>query len=286
MAFTLSRGGNNITAEVQRWQYFLLRRSITQVGKIDGEFGLKTEEATKIFQLQQQLAVNGKVNTGTLSAAKVLGYTILPNNYYTQRNSINWPAPPSDLSSPTSSWRNSKFGCFKFVQKALQFRDRKERIVIRGACAGSVADWIQRNIIEFESSAFSLADGFRGSFRVHAKAREALEELLLQWKNADLLHLVISYAGAFDPRYIFGHNPGNGAQPELKSTEASKLSNHAFGSAFDINAIQNWIGEVPAVCGSKGSVRELVAGANAAGFFWGGHFGGGRIDGMHFELAH
>ncbi|TBF24875.1 hypothetical protein ELG88_33755 (plasmid) [Rhizobium leguminosarum] len=285
VGFNLSRGGSNIPAEVQRWQYFLLRRGITQIGRVDADFGVKTEEATKIFQLQQQLPVNGKVNSATLNAAEQYGYTVLPDDYYELRKSAHWPTEPTGLSSPSSVWRNTKFSCFKFIQKKIEFRDRPERIVIRDSCDGTANDWTQKNIVDLVSSDFSHADGFRGYFRVHKEAKESLEELLIQWKNADLLHLVISFAGAFDPRYIFGHNPGNGAQPELKSTEAPKLSNHAFGSAFDINATWNWIGDMPAICGRKGSVRELVALANDSGFYWGGHFSAGRIDGMHFELA-
>lgn len=285
MPFTLARGGNNVPAEVQRWQYFLKRHSITQVGKLDADSGTKTEEATKIFQMQQQLPINGKVNAATLTAAQQYGYTILPDDYYSTRKSVNWPPAPANLSSPSAAWRNTKFTCFKFVQKASQFRDRPERIVIRGSCDGSISDWPQAKIVDLVSSDFSYADGYPGYFRVHREAKEALEELLLQWRNADLLHLVISFAGAFDPRYIFGHSPGNAAQPEKKSTEAGKLSNHAFGSAFDINATQNWIGDTPAICGQKGAVRELVGLANQSSFFWGGHFGGGRIDGMHFELT-
>lgn len=46
MPFRLSRGGPNVIAEVQRWQYFLLRIGINQAGSIDGDFGLKTETAT------------------------------------------------------------------------------------------------------------------------------------------------------------------------------------------------------------------------------------------------
>ena len=37
MAFFLKRGGNNNPLEVQRWQYFLLRQNIPQVGRIDGQ---------------------------------------------------------------------------------------------------------------------------------------------------------------------------------------------------------------------------------------------------------
>ena len=53
MPFFLKRGGNNISLEVQRWQYFLLRQNILQVGRIDGQFGQKTEVATKFFQVQR-----------------------------------------------------------------------------------------------------------------------------------------------------------------------------------------------------------------------------------------
>lgn len=61
------------------------------------------------------------------------------------------------------------------------------------------------------------------------------------------------------------------------------LSNHSFGSAFDINFVDNQLGDVPAFCGQRGSVRELVAAAHAAGVFWGGFFG--TKDGMHFEIS-
>jgi len=288
MPFKLARSGNNIPAEVQRWQYFLLRRGIPQVGRVDADFGQKTEDATRIFQLQQNLLTTGKLDSPTLQASKALGYTVLLDDYYEQRKGANWPPRPDNLSSPNNSWRNSNLGCFKYVQKASLFRDRIERIVIKGDCTRTTSDWTQANITDLHSSAFSHADGFRGYFRVHGKAKEALEELLNQWKAVDLLHLVVSFAGAFDSRYIFGYYPGNSTQPERTSTDSDyggKLSNHAFGSAFDINATWNWIGDEPARCGRKGSVRELVEASNRAGFYWGGHFGDGRIDGMHFELA-
>jgi hypothetical protein len=41
--------------------------------------------------------------------------------------------------------------------------------------------------------------------------------------------------------------------------------------------------KVPAFCGRRGSIRELVASANALGVFWGGHFS--TQDGMHFEIS-
>lgn len=61
-------------------------------------------------------------------------------------------------------------------------------------------------------------------------------------------------------------------------------SNHAWGTAFDINVPWNGLGATPALVGARGSVRKLVPLANEHGFYWGGHFNG-RPDGMHFEIA-
>ncbi|WP_354234540.1 M15 family metallopeptidase [Bradyrhizobium sp. I1.8.5] len=65
---------------------------------------------------------------------------------------------------------------------------------------------------------------------------------------------------------------------------AFRVRNHAFGSAFDINASENRLGARPALVGTRRSTRELVPLANRHGFYWGGHFGS-RPDGMHFETA-
>jgi Putative peptidoglycan binding domain len=78
MPFQLSRAGNNVPAEVQRWQYFLRKQGIDQVGLIDAEFGLNTELATKFFQVKHGISANGKVTESTLLKAKEFGYTLLP----------------------------------------------------------------------------------------------------------------------------------------------------------------------------------------------------------------
>ncbi|MFM6344063.1 MAG: M15 family metallopeptidase, partial [Dolichospermum sp.] len=85
----------------------------------------------------------------------------------------------------------------------------------------------------------------------------------------------LTFDGSFVPRLIRG-------APLVK--DFRKLSNHAFGSAFDINASFNPLGQIPASISKKGSVRLLVSTANDYGFFWGGHFNT-RKDGMHFEVA-
>jgi len=62
------------------------------------------------------------------------------------------------------------------------------------------------------------------------------------------------------------------------------ISNHAFGSAFDINVAYNPLGAEPVYPGQKGCVFDLVPLAHEHGFYWGGHFRN-RRDGMHFEIA-
>ena len=285
MPFKLSRTGNNVPAEVQRWQYFLLKNNIPQVGEIDADFGPKTEQATKIFQLREQITTNGRVDINTLNVAANFGYKILGNDYYSDRSSLSWPPRPSDLASPSNTWRNSRFHCFKFRQRPLSQRPSRESIIIKGSCNGSTNDWISTNITTFHSSKFEFAASYRGRIRCHVEAKDQIEELLAIWEAESLLHLVISYAGCFVPRYKRNQAPpGSSGHGERQSDATSRLSNHSFGSAFDINATQNWLGSTPAQCGQKGSVRELVEAANKLEIFWGGHFGGSK-DGMHFEMS-
>jgi hypothetical protein len=80
---------------------------------------------------------------------------------------------------------------------------------------------------------------------------------------------ILSFAGPFEPRFVRGSR--------------TTLSNHSFGSAFDINAEWNARGHRPALVDEKGSTRELVPIAHDWGFWWGGHFS--TPDGMHFEVA-
>jgi hypothetical protein len=83
---------------------------------------------------------------------------------------------------------------------------------------------------------------------------------------------------------IRGSSPGPNPQPATQSDQVDTLSNHAFGSAFDINVADNEFKGSPAQCPARGAVRELVKPANELGFYWGGHFSS-RVDGMHFEFA-
>lgn len=284
MSFKLSRSGSNVPAEVQRWQYFLRKQGIAEAGGIDGGFGLKTETATKFFQIKHQLNADGKVKEIELQVASTLGYTIVPDDYYSRRSGTAFPAKPGNLNSPSNASRNQTFGCFKFLQKPLAQRPDAEAIVIKGSCDGATSDWTATNIIEIEMPQLRFASGYSGTFRTHRKAAAKFRALFAAWEAADLLHLVRTFEGCFVARYKRKRAPpGKAGHAAMESTAVAALSNHSFGSAFDINFIDNMLGEVPAQCGQRGATRELVEAATTLGIYWGGHFN--TQDGMHFEIS-
>ena len=138
-----------------------------------------------------------------------------------------------------------------------------ENIVIAG-------DWEEENIVSVEVPQLAKIPG--NNFRRMGWNKRAVRQLVAlwaAWEAAGLLPLVLSYEGSFVPRLIRG--------------STVSLSNHAYGSAFDINYAWNQLGKVPAKRGTRGSVRELVPIAHEHGFFWGGNFS--RLDGMHFEVC-
>ena len=115
----------------------------------------------------------------------------------------------------------------------------------------------------------------QGHIQFFKKAHDQVRALFDAWEKARLIKLIHTWDGAFNPRY------------QRKAPHDRKhISNHAWGTAFDINAKWNKIGHAPARCGQPGSVFELVEIAYQNGFYWGGHFGAHRNDGMHFEVAH
>jgi hypothetical protein len=112
-----------------------------------------------------------------------------------------------------------------------------------------------------------------GTVPFHRLAVPQLQALWAAWESAGLIDRVIFYGGSWVPRF----------KRRSACASDSDLSNHAWGTAFDINPSQNGLGAQPARMGQTGCVLELVAIANEHGFFWGGHFT--RRDGMHFEIG-
>lgn len=168
------------------------------------------------------------------------------------RPSSERPPPPRPLST---LGREALFGRFTFVRRPRA--DNREAIAIADG-------WDKRNIVRVRLELLGGVDA-----RFHRLAAPRVLALVEAWRAAGVLGDVVSFDGAYAPRLVRGTTRGT-------------LSAHAWGSAFDVNARWNRLGQEPAPLGAKGCVLRLVPIAEAMGFYWGGRFS--RKDGMHFEV--
>jgi peptidoglycan hydrolase-like protein with peptidoglycan-binding domain len=249
---------------VAAWQTFLTGQGFGPGGS-DGEFGEKTRDATKAFQAKHRLHVDGAAGRETLLKAASLGFELIEEPAE-DASSSNFPPRPAFSPLINDAQRAAVFGRFDFVAAPLPKNPENIRIL---------GTWARDNIVSFEIPQLKKALGSKAPKTVsfHRLAAKQMQKLWADWEEAGLLDRVISYHGDFVPRFVRG--------------STTSLSNHSFGSAFDINFKSgklNGLGMRPALVGAPGSVRELVPIANRNGFYWGGHFQT-RADGMHFEIA-
>lgn len=179
------------------------------------------------------------------------------------RPTADWPPKPPFAPLPNTAARQALFGRYEFVHEPRP--GNREHIRILGS-------WVQEQIVRVHIPQLAHVRGAPGDGVIlfHRLAAAQLQALWAAWEAAGLLDRVLTWEGSFVPRFIRG--------------STRELSNHAFGTAFDVNVTWNGFGALPALVGQRGSVRELVPIAHLHGFYWGGHFS--RIpDGMHFEVA-
>lgn len=243
----LQRGSTG--RSVIKWQRFLLSKGY-KVGPIDGIFGAGTSGETIRYQRDHGLDSDGKVGPETFNFARSQGFTLEEEDF---------PKRP-DFPAIGVQRRNALFGSFEFQ------RLNRSEVRILGS-------WVEDNITSVEIPSIDPAkvEGFpkSGKIRFHKLGTAALQGFFAEVESEGLTDKILSYAGSFYPRFIRG--------------STSSLSNHSWGTAFDINAAWNWLGTEPARPGETGCLYELVPIAQKYGFYWGGHFR--RRDGMHFELA-
>jgi hypothetical protein len=244
-------------ADVRKWQTFLTGQGLFTKA-INAIFDEDTKAASQAFQLAHGLEPDGKVGDKTIGAAMLLSFGVV-TDVSDEKDSANWPPKPTFRPLVSNDERAAVFGKFKFKSKPLQ--DNAEHIVVTD-------NWANENIVMANIPQLTALKG-SANVSFHRLGKVQLEKLWREWEKAGLLHLVLTWHGSYNPRFVRGSR--------------TVLSNHAFGTAFDINFAWNKLGAVPALVGRKGSVRELVQLANSHGFYWGGHFN--RLDGMHFELA-
>ena len=250
--------------EVARWQAFLIGQGHRL--KADGDFGPKTDAATKSFQAKHGLVPDGEVGPRTYAKAEELAFDVPPAPETPVVAGVfvagGFPSLPDFPPLVGTAARQRLFGAFEYEPSPTA--GNPEGIRILGAWESENIRAVPLPLAGVSGAPSSLAVMF------HKAAIPQLLGLWGAWERHGLLPLVQSWHGAFVARFVRGSR--------------STLSNHAFGTAFDINAGSNPFGAKPALLGAPGSVQELVPLAHAWGFYWGGHFGG-VPDGMHFELA-
>jgi hypothetical protein len=226
------------------------------------------------------LVENGEANSLTVDTIRLFERNILglPGTGLVQPMTRVWDAlaaaepwtgpnwwPTQTRRGRGERWARDTFGDFTWTPNPGTVP--KQAITIGGT-------WVRDNIegVAVPQSNNLLTYGNRrtnGTIRFHRLAAAQLQALWEEWEWVGLLRLVEFWGGSFVPRYRTGSTTG--------------LSNHSWGSAFDINTATNAWDVRPPGLGRPGCLLPLVPIAERHGFAWGGFFG--TFDGMHFEVA-
>ncbi len=236
----------NLTApQIRDLQFFLIGLNLYS-GKADGIYGTMTRNAVRLFQKNNGLTPDGIAGQKTIEKAVSMGLW-----------RAEYPMKPN-FAPLSNSQRIQLFGRFRYEAT----NDLADRDAIR-----ILGDWEDKNIVTVRIPQLIKIKG-NDMVRCHRLVANQFVQVFQDWDNAGLMPLVLSWEGSYYPRFVRGRY--------------GVLSNHSWGSAFDINYAWNMLGQTPALLGEKGSVRSLVGIAHKNGFYWGGHFN--RRDGMHFEI--
>ena len=232
---------------VAAWQSFLRGQGYPIVA--DGDFGPATHEATCDYQTFKGLMPDGIVGPKTYEVAGI-------------GRDDDFPPRPAGLAPLTSAERERIFGKFSYVPAGVPVNTEAIKIT---------DDWARENIVKVNVQQLRPVSGAptSGGIYFHRRAERQLQELFRAWSRAGKASLILSWGGSWVPRFVRGSR--------------TTLSNHSWGTAFDINVQWNPLGTAGAPRGAKGSVRELVEIAVDHGFYWGGWFS--RRDPMHFEVC-
>jgi hypothetical protein len=230
----------------------------------DGHLTPETLTAIRAFQTD---VVKAKSADGRIDKGGRTFRTLLKSAGEVDTNPDGWPAMPA-FSALSATQRSTLFGTFEY--DAVTAGSDLDAIKIKGHW---VRDHITTGTIP-QLAKIAHPKSTHQSF--HKKAFAQFQALWQAWEDHGLLDRVLTYDGSFVPRFQRGTARVPGVSP---------LSNHSWGTAFDINYQWNKLGHTPAIIWETGCVFELVALAHEHGFFWGGHFHHPRVDGMHFEVA-
>jgi hypothetical protein len=119
---------------------------------------------------------------------------------------------------------------------------------------GILGTWQRDNIVNVPIPQLRKALGAKApqTMQFHRLAASQLQGMWADWEKAKLLSRILTYEGSFVPRFVRGSR--------------TTLSNHAFGSAFDVNAPCNKLGHRPALVGEnprQGLIAENARAKNS-----------------------
>ena len=246
--------------DIKQWQLFLHGQGFIFTSARDGIFGPETEKLTRAFQKAHKLRDDGIVGNASFGVAMQLGFEAVD---FTAEPEAKHPAEPNFEAIVGSAGRQAIFGPLKFVGAPGGDFGKESIRITNDFEAAKVVRVAVPELIGIKGA------GTSGKARFHRLGALQLQGLWAAWGRKGLLKHILTWDGSFAARFI--------------RCSTSSLSNHAFATAFDINADENPLGAEPALPGEKGCVFELVPVAHKFGFYWGGHFS--RRDGMHFEIA-
>lgn len=263
-----NKGAKNLPQDVKSIQSLLTQLSILAKNKafdpkgVDGKIAKPPKKSNTVkaiiaFQATIMHTPDGLIEPRRNTHKKIL--SALTRNQFPKR---------PNFAPLRQAGRENLFGKFKWDPP----RDNKGGI-IQGGNIILKDDWAKNNLVTIEvpylGSIPIRGGGSTGRMTFHKAVSNQLRRTWQTWHDADMIKCIQNYSGAYVPRLV--------------RRSSTRLSSHAWGTAFDINSDTNPLGRIPPMVGDNGCVRELVQIANAFGFYWGGHFS--RPDGMHFEAA-
>jgi len=241
---------------------------IMPTNKLSKEMDFDPTEFLHDLEAIQKGASTTSAGVATVTPASV--GSAVASSFDVDVHSTGYPARPTTIRPYTSNEKIQTYGRFEYEPDPSTFGGDGIRVL---------NNWRETNIVnvsipQLNGKKFGKQVIKNGTIAFHNLGADRLTQLWAAWEAAGLLDKIMTFEGGYAARFIRG----------TQSRSPRPLSNHAWGTAFDINAPWNGFGNEPTLVGQAGCVRELVTIANNNGFFWGGHFNGHK-DGMHFELG-
>jgi len=233
-------------------------------------YDTECQTGTAAFQAKRKLMTDGKVGDQTWGQALTEGLRLNQSfgpggDASTDRWSRSYPSCP-DLRPLNDARKVELFGYIQVTPAPVVGNQEAVRIT---------NDWQNKYLTKGNVPQLAAVPGaMTATHFMHKLMVEPLQKVFADIESEGLLHLVLTFNGLWVPRYVRGSR--------------TNLSNHAWGTAIDLNYQWNQLGQYGALAVEKGSVRDLVPIFNRHGFFWGGHYpnvGITRADPMHFELV-